>query len=591
MGDRSDDARADADLTRLAPEPRQAVPGSAASDNTGFLEQHGAVLALGILGLGVLLRLAGLTGWWLNPDEGIYYSILTHEHFSGFWAETATTAHPPLYFLLLRGMASLTTDFLWLRSPALLSGCAAVYVFFLVGRELGGTGSRGWLTGLLSALALALSPQAIIQSQVIRPYMLLAVLLAGALYALLRYLRMPSTRLLVAYTICVCLAVLLHYSAVFGLGVFACLVFADAAQRGHARPEWRRLLVVQAIPGLILAGLYFVHLRHLLNRAATEDPLGGWLGPWMIQSPGDAWVGTVGFQSLVVGEAYAASAALITLFAFGYAAWSRAWTPLLVGVPAFLIAVAGAVLQVYPFGATRHGSWLLVFVVPVAAWSIAVMFTSGRRAQVFSLTLFAGLAVGGGRLGSLLGADGSPQGNDEHVLRTTHVAAMAEALDPLAEPKRVFMSAETYIMLSPLYALERQSARMSQDEMLLHFVWGSRDVFVLRSWEFVSRPDQVDLPHHLYTATQKALEDFPEVPPSDGEPILLLEGGWSYGGISDLIALAGIYGSLGTTISVPGLIALTLDLDAYARVLGEASRPRSPPEEPQPSGPVGTALN
>jgi hypothetical protein len=51
------------------------------------------VLALGILGLGVILRISGITEWWLNPDEGIYYSILTREKFAGFWAETVVTLH------------------------------------------------------------------------------------------------------------------------------------------------------------------------------------------------------------------------------------------------------------------------------------------------------------------------------------------------------------------------------------------------------------------------------------------------------------------------------------------------------------------
>ena len=470
-------------------------------------------------------------------------------------------------------MGSITTDFLWLRSPALLSGCVALYVFFLVGRELGGTGSRGWLTGLLSALALAISPQAIVLSQVIRPYTLLVALLAGALYSLLRYLRLPSVRLLVGYTICISLAALLHYSAALGLGVFGFLVLADAAQRGPARPEWRRALLVQAIPGLILVGLYFVHLRDLMNGPIANDALNGWLAPFMIESPGGVWLGTVGLHSVVVGEAYAASAALLTLFALGYAVWSRAWTPLTVGGTALLIAVVGAVLKLYPFGALRHVSWLLVFVVPVAAWSVALMFTSGRRIQVLSLTLLAGLVLGGERLGSLLGADESPQGFTERILQAGHVVAMAKALDPQAEPRLVFMSAETYSMLSPLYALERQTARMSGDGRLLHFVWGSRDVFVLTSWDFVSRPDQLDLPHHLYPATQKAAKEFPVAPLSDGEPILVLEGGRNLGGIPDLVALSGEYGSLGTTLSVPGLIALTLDLDAYARVLRSVPHP------------------
>lgn len=540
-------------------------------DDTSFFGRHGGMLAWGILGLGVVLRFAGITKWWLNPDEGIYYSVLTREEFTDFWAETIATAHPPLYFLLLRVVGSISVDFVWLRSPALLSGCVAVYLFFLVGREIGGTGARGWLTGLLSGLALAISPGAIALSQVIRPYMLLVALLAGGLYLLLRYMRLPSTRLLVGYTTCTSLAALLHYSSVFGLGVFGCLVLADAAQRGHTRPEWRRLLVAQAIPGLILAVLYFVHLRDFMNGALADHALNGWLSQFMIESPSGVWLSMVGFQSMVVGEAYAASAALLTLFAFGYAVWSRAWTPLVLGLAALLIAVAGAVLGSYPFGATRHIAWLFVFVVPVAAWSVAVMFTSGRRIQVLSLALFTGIAVGGERLGSFLGADESPQGVSERVLQTAHLDAMAEALNPRAEPTLVFMSTETYYLLSPLYTVERQTARMSRDGTLMHFVWGSRNMFVLPNWDFVSRPDQLGLPNHLFTAAQKAAEEFFDVPRSDGEPVLLLEGGWSYEGISDLIELSREFESFGTTSSVPGLIALSLDMDAYARALTAAS--------------------
>ena len=456
-----------------------------------------------MLGLGVILRTLGITEWWLNPDEGIYYSILTLEQFSEFWAEVTVTAHPPLYFLLLRGMGSLTTEFVWLRSLALVSGSAAVYLFFLVGRELGGSGSRAWLTGLLSGLALAVSPRAIALSQVIRPYMLLVALLAGALYALLRYLRRPSNRLLVGYATCASLAVLLHYSSVFGLGVFGCLLLVDAAQRGPTRPEWRRLLAVQAIPGVILVGLYLLHLRDLMSGAPARSALEGWLEDYMIGSPGGAWINTVDFHSLVVGGDHAASAALITLFAVGYAAWSRAWTPLVVAGSALLIAVIGAALHLYPLGGSRHVAWLLVFVVPTAARGVAVMFTSGRKMLVLSLVLFTGLVLGGERLGSVLGADETPQGVSERTLQMGHLAAMEEALDPLAEPHIVFMGEETYNMLSPLFTLERQTARKSRDGSLTHLVWGSRNVFVLPDWDFASRPDQVGLPNHLYTASQR----------------------------------------------------------------------------------------
>ena len=96
-------------------------------------------------------------------------------------------------------------------------------------------------------------------------------------------------------------------------------------------------------------------------------------------------------------------------------------------------------------------------------------------------------------------------------------------------------------------------------------------MFVLPNWDFVSRPDQLGLPNHLFTAAQKAAEEFFDVPRSDGEPVLLLAGGWSYEGISDLIELSREFESFGTTSSVPGLIALSLDMDAYARALTAAS--------------------
>ena len=56
--------------------------------------------------------------------------------------------------------------------------------------------------------------------------------------------------------------------------------------------------------------------------------------------------------------------------------------------------------------------------------------------------------------------------------------------------------------------------------------------------------------------------------PQAGEPILVLAGGWRFGGINDLAELARSAGSLGSTTSVPGLVAVYLDFAAYRRALG-----------------------
>ena len=57
--------------------------------------------------------------------------------------------------------------------------------------------------------------------------------------------------------------------------------------------------------------------------------------------------------------------------------------------------------------------------------------------------------------------------------------------------------------------------------------------------------------------------------PSGGDPVLVLSGGWRSQGMADLVEVAGRVGPLGTTTSVPGLVALFLDLDAYGRALGD----------------------
>ncbi|MDH3423925.1 MAG: hypothetical protein OEN00_13100, partial [Gemmatimonadota bacterium] len=60
--------------------------------------------------MGFALRLTGLSEYWVNPDEGIYYSTLTRVSSREFWAEVMANAHPPAFYVLLRGLGALTWD-------------------------------------------------------------------------------------------------------------------------------------------------------------------------------------------------------------------------------------------------------------------------------------------------------------------------------------------------------------------------------------------------------------------------------------------------------------------------------------------------
>jgi hypothetical protein len=542
-------------------------------------ERLARVATIGVLAIAVVMRLPWPSTWWLNPDEGIYYAVVTRTSFADFWAEAMATAHPPLYFLILRGIAVLSTDFAWLRSVALISGVAAVYVFIALGRELGNGDARGRLTGLLAGLLIAVSPRAVALSQVVRPYMLLLLLLAAALSFLLRFARLRSNGLLVAYAACVSVALMLHYSAVLALAVFGLLVLSDGLISGVHRPEWRRLALAQLVPGLTLIVLYLSHLRRLMASSMADNALGGWLSAYMIRAPADVWLGLVGAHSALVGDALAVSATLLTLFGLAGAGWRRRWTILVLGGSAIALATAGAWAGVYPVGATRHASWLMVFVAPVMAWSVATLLVSPTGVRAGPVLLLATLLAGARPLSSILDSERRPREIAERVLQVAHVEAMSDVLSPERDPRLVLMSTETYEILTPLFTDEREAVATSSNGSLRHFRWGIRDVIVLPERDFTALPHETGSANHLHTAMRQATEEFDVGWPGDGEAVLVVAGGWRSQGMDDLVELARVSPGLGSSAHVPGLIAVALDFEAYGRAL-ELPATADPPEGP-----------
>jgi hypothetical protein len=238
--------------------------------------------------------------------------------------------------------------------------------------------------------------------------------------------------------------------------------------------------------------------------------------------------------------------------------------------------MAGALAGLYPMGASRHTSWLFVFLTPVLAWMLAVSLTPRltRRptARAVSVLLLAVLLVGAGPLSSLLDSDRRPREIAERVLRVAAVEAMGEVLDPQRGPRLVLMSTETYTLLTPLYARARQGAASTRDGLLLHFRWGRRDVIVLPGRDFSALPTELRGRNHLHGAIQRAVAELPVAGPAAGESVLVLAGGWRSQGMEDLAALARDLPALGSTMHVPGLIAVVLDYDVYRQALGQGAR-------------------
>lgn len=510
------------------------------------------------------VRAFGFTEWWLNPDEGIYYSILTRDSLGGFWEEVSSNAHPPLYYLFLRGLSVLTWDFLWLRASALLFGVAFVGVAWALARRLSGSGPRADVAGIVAALLVAFAPGMVELSQVIRPYTLQLTLLGGALLCLLRYLDDGGARAIAGYAALVGLAVLTHYSSALALGAFGLLVLHDGVERGFARPTWRVAFAVHAVPAVLIAAVYLVHLRDLMGSQLADETLAGWLEPYMIDGPMDAWLAFIGFHHILAypwmrGAVVVLTAAATVASALSGSGVSRRPAVLVAG--GFLVGGAAATLGVYPLGSTRHSAWLVVLVAPAIGWLVARALSLGGRHGWSALAGLVLLLPLGTPIASALGAEWAPWSPTDRVLRRSALAQMIDLLDPSASPELLVMGSQTFYLLLPLYPTEREDAVRSPDGTLFHFGLGSRRVLVSEAWDLTAGPNARS-PDHLAAVLDRAAAAFPELGVERAGRATLLAGGWRAPLIDQIAAASVSSPFVLSQRSVPGLHAFLLDLPA-----------------------------
>lgn len=570
-------------------------PERSSSTVLSFIERYQGLLV--VLVAAFVVRTFEFDEWWLNPDEGIYYSTLTRDSFGAFWDEVATNAHPPLYYLLLRGMGLLTWDFSWFRGFTLVCGLAAVWTIWAVARSLAGSGIRGTVAGLVAALTLALAPGAIKLSQVIRPYMLQVALLGGALFFLLRYLEdtraegttAPASsrsegaeRNLQAYVMLILLALLTHYSSVLALAALGLVVLHDGFVHGHRRRAWRRLLAIHLIPGMLLGLIYLVHLRPLLSSALADEALDGWLSPYMIDTSADAWFAVLGFQHILAHPWLRGFTATLVLAALVVSALSRPddranrpdpRRPAAVMAAGLFVAILVAAVGAYPFGSTRHSAWLLVFIVPGLGWIVAHALSRTRNAALLWGGAFVVLMAVSGPVSDAFGASRAPWAPTERVLRQANLAELVDIMEPEGSPELIVMSAQTFYLLLPLYPSDRERATWSKDGTLFHFDFGRRRMLVSQSWDFTAGPDPKTR-SHLVATLSEASQVFPDLGIQDMERAVLLAGGWRPALVDELAAASEREPFIVSQRSVPGLFAYLLDIprltEAFGTSLGSA---------------------
>jgi 4-amino-4-deoxy-L-arabinose transferase-like glycosyltransferase len=166
-----------------------------------------SIPAITLLAFG--LRLASLGRQSLWYDEAFSLAVAQAD-WPIFWAALLSDgAHPPGYYLLLRGGLALWGDSEFgVRFLSALSGTLVVPLMYRLGSILGG---RRW--GLGAGLLLALNPFALWYAQEARMYSLLLCLAIAGGYAFWRLVRRPNVRHWLLLSFVTALSFQVHYFA------------------------------------------------------------------------------------------------------------------------------------------------------------------------------------------------------------------------------------------------------------------------------------------------------------------------------------------------------------------------------------------
>jgi hypothetical protein len=461
----------------------------------------GWLLALLITAVGFALRVGGVTEFWLNGDEGIYDHI-AHAPPDLAKRMIALNAHPPLQYLLLRGIALVSDDFVWLRVPSLLFGSLSIFAMYLLGREVGGA-----VCGVAAALAAALSPGAIVLSQLARPYALQGLLIVSALLFFFRYLRGRRARDLTLYVACMLVALFVQYGSVLPLaGMMLVLAACILTRRFDARAL--RGLALAHLP-LLLAGalLYALHVGPSLSGSGVQtDAVGGWLASQFVAGPGEIWRNFLGLFDYAAGTRLAAAAAVAFLAGIAACIADRRYA--LVGLCAAVLiaAVCLSLLSLYPFGGTRHSFHLAPLLGLTIAYAVGWVARRGFASAAVAAGVAGLLVLGAGPTEAVLGFPVDREGPPpELTIARSELDELTPVIEALARsPGILIVDHETLSTLSPFFREARVKRRMTGKPPIMSFPWGARRVLIHPAWNMDAGVEDEPSGSHLALLLQLA---------------------------------------------------------------------------------------
>jgi hypothetical protein len=362
---------------------------SSTESKNQWFENHASLAAVFVTLFGFLARLWAASGIFLNPDEALHFRLANQLSLALAYKESLTAAHPPLFILLLYFWRALDTSELWLRLPSVLAGAVFCWMFYKWLSKAAGS-----LAGFIGLLFVALLPPIVLIAAEVRQYALLLAFLISALYFLDDAFAEDSPSRMAAFSLCLYVAMLFHYSAFLfaaALGIYA--LFRIFTERPPSRlvATW----AVGQLGGLAIAALlYKTHLSKV-GVGDSRTALQGWMSEYYLQrsyfdpardNPVMFLVGhSFGvfqyfFGQLAVGIAVSLMFVVgVTLLLREKAAGDRTSSRRLGLLLLLPLAIAGgaSLAHLYPYGGTRHVAFLII--PAVTGVSVAITRLAAHR--------------------------------------------------------------------------------------------------------------------------------------------------------------------------------------------------------------------
>lgn len=341
-----------------------------------LLIEHPA-FPLVLLGIGFLARASLALTTYLNPDEAMHYWLSVQPSLRTAYQATRTTAHPPLFILLLYFWHKLGHSEFVLRIPSVLAGTGFCWISF---RWLEKVTSRS--IALLTYILLLFSPSLIALSAEVRQYALMLLFIAGSLYFFEVAVARNSHKYMVLSGASFLLALLAHYSALF----FAVGMALYAIVRLYPRRQQRTLILLWLITQLFALALclflFAPHLASLRQQGLLQQISDTWLRKSIFHSSQESFALFLGRQSVrlfryLLGQPAAGGVAMVFFFYGLFALFRTRAQPTLVprrdlGVILLSPLIAGiAASSAFPYGGTRHDAYLALFVLTTVALGIS----------------------------------------------------------------------------------------------------------------------------------------------------------------------------------------------------------------------------